>query len=146
MKNLLLLAGGAVVVIHAAAWAVPGASDAQILRTGTAAGVPDVRTFRAATPQTTAAERFRASGALQLIDELVARQMRQDRTPGVALAITSREGTLMVSTYGFADLRARVPLTPAHLFEIGSISKSFTALALLQQREAGRFDPESPIT
>jgi D-alanyl-D-alanine carboxypeptidase len=96
-------------------------------------------------PQETQAERFRSSGALQLVDEFVARQMRQDRTPGVALAITSRDALMMVSTYGFADVRARVPLTPSHLFEIGSISKSFTAVALLQQRDAGRFDPAAPI-
>ena len=96
-------------------------------------------------PQGTPAERFRSSGALQLVDEFVARQMRQDRTPGVALAITTRDAPLMVSTYGFADVRARVPLTPAHLFEIGSISTSFTAVALLQQRDAGRFDPAAPI-
>ena len=93
-----------------------------------------------------AAERFRASGALPLIDSYVAHRMQQDRTPGLALAITSRDGLLMVSTYGFADLRARTALTPSHLFEIGSISKSFTALALLQQAEAGRFDPRVPIT
>ena len=97
-------------------------------------------------PQATPAERFRTSGALQLVDEFVARQMRQDRTPGVALAITARDAPMMVSTYGFADVRARVALTPSHLFEIGSISKSFTAVALLQQRDAGRFDPAAPIT
>jgi D-alanyl-D-alanine carboxypeptidase len=90
--------------------------------------------------------RFKASGALQLVDEFVAREMRADRTPGTAVAIVSREANLMVSTYGFADLRARVPLTPGHVFEIGSISKSFTALALLQQRDARRFDPRAPIS
>jgi D-alanyl-D-alanine carboxypeptidase len=146
MKNLLLLAGGAVLAILAGAGTVSRASESTILRTGTVVVSPYASILQGATPQATAADRFRASGALQLVDEFVARQMRQDRTPGVALAITSREGTLMVSTYGFADLRARVALTPAHLFEIGSISKSFTAIALLQQREAGRFDPQAPIT
>src|SRR5262249_20324791 len=95
-------------------------------------------------PQATPAQRFRSSGALQLVDECAARQMRQDRTPGAAVAITSRDAPMMVSTYGFADVRGRVPLTPSHLFEIGSISKSFTAVALLQQRDAGRFDPAAP--
>jgi D-alanyl-D-alanine carboxypeptidase len=89
--------------------------------------------------------RWQASGAPQRLDQFVAQRMRQDRTPGLALAITSRDSTLAISTYGFADLRARVPLTPDHLFEIGSVSKSFTALALLQQRDAGRFDPQAPI-
>jgi D-alanyl-D-alanine carboxypeptidase len=92
-----------------------------------------------------AAERFRASGALQLLDKFVAQQMQEDRTPGIALAVTSRDGLLMTSAYGFADLRAKVPLTPAHLFEIGSISTAFTAIALLQQRDGGRFNPDANI-
>ena len=100
---------------------------------------------QASQPQT-AADRFRGAGALQLVDAYVAREMQRHRTPGLAIAITARDGLIAASTYGFADVRARVPLTPAHLFEIGSISKSFTAVALLQQRDAGRFDPQQPIT
>lgn len=100
----------------------------------------------AQTPAPQPASRWQASGAAQRLDQFVAQRMRQDRTPGLAIAITSRDATLAVSTYGFADLRARVPLTPDHLFEIGSVSKSFTAIALLQQRDAGRFDPQAPIT
>jgi CubicO group peptidase (beta-lactamase class C family) len=124
----------------------PGMPGVRFLPTGAEGASGNVRVEGIRAGQQTAADRFRASGALQLVDELVARQMRQDRTPGLALAVTARDGAMMVSTYGFADLRARVPLTPAHLFEIGSISKSFTAIALLQQRDAGRFDPRAPIT
>jgi CubicO group peptidase (beta-lactamase class C family) len=99
-----------------------------------------------AQPSAQPASPWQTSGAAQRLDEFVTLRMRLDRTPGLALAITSRDATLTVSTYGFADLRARVPLTPDHLFEIGSVSKSFTAIALLQQRDAGRFDPQAPIT
>ena len=77
----------------------------------------------APSPQGTPAERFRSSGALQLLDEFVARQMRQDRTPGVALAITSRDAPLMVSTYGFADVRGRVPLTPERVLAMIDASR-----------------------
>ena len=83
--------------------------------------------------------------AFDRLDRFVAQQMREDHIPGLALALTDRQGTLRVQTYGYADLEARTPLKPDRLLEIGSISKSFTAIALLQEREKGRFDPQAPI-
>ena len=84
--------------------------------------------------------------AFERIDHFVVQHMSENATPGLALAVTSRDGLLHVATYGFADLKARRPLTPDTLFEIGSISKSFTAIALLQLREEGKFDPQAPVT
>lgn len=83
--------------------------------------------------------------AFARLDRFAEKQMRQDGIPGMAVALTDRQGLLRVETYGFADLRARTRLRPEHLFEIGSISKSFTAIALLQDMEKGRFDPQAPI-
>lgn len=80
------------------------------------------------------------------IDRVVAQQMEQDRTPGVALALTDREKLLRVATYGLADLAGGRPVTPQTLFEIGSIGKSFTSLALLQLHEAGQVDLHAPFS
>lgn len=63
----------------------------------------------------------------------------------MALALVDRRGVLTVRTYGYADLERRQPVLPGTRFQIGSISKSFTALALLKLREAGRFDPRRPV-
>ena len=43
-------------------------------------------------------------------------------------------------------MKAGAKVQPNTLFEIGSISKSFVALALMQMREEGKFDPSQPIT
>jgi hypothetical protein len=91
-------------------------------------------------------EAARFERAYEHIDAFVRRSMEQEGTPGLALALTSRDALLRVAAYGFADAKARVPLTPETLFEIGSISKSFTALALMQLMEEGRFDPHAPVT
>ncbi len=67
-------------------------------------------------------------------------------TPGLALGFTDRDRCLGVQTFGFANLEARMAVSPEHLFQIGSISKGFTAVALLQEREAGRLDLNAPVT
>ena len=67
-------------------------------------------------------------------------------TPGLALALTDRERVLGVMVDGFASVEAHRPVAPSHRFQIGSISKGFTAIALLQQREAGRLDLDAPVT
>ena len=91
-------------------------------------------------------EAGRFARAYECIDTFIAQQMKESGTPGVALAITSREGLLRVQTYGLADIKTRQPVTPDTLFEIGSISKSFTAICLLQLREAGKIDFQQPVT
>jgi CubicO group peptidase (beta-lactamase class C family) len=84
--------------------------------------------------------------AFGYIDRLVKLRMDQAKLPGWAIAVTDREKLLWVSTYGFADVKARVPITAQSLFEIGSFGKSFTCLALLQLREEGILDLHAPVS
>src|SRR5262245_17910722 len=79
------------------------------------------------------------------VAEFATARMREGGTPGMALAITSRDRLLHVGAFGFANLPAQRPVTRDTLFEIGSISKSFTSIALLQLRDEHRFDPQAPI-
>jgi len=57
--------------------------------------------------------------------------MRYYGTPGLSLGITDRNRTLRVSTYGYANIGSKQQVSKRTLFEIGSISKSFTNIALL---------------
>lgn len=58
--------------------------------------------------------------------------------PGLTLGIASPSGFSTVINSGFANAEARTPITPATLFQIGSISKSFVAALLHQDAAAGR--------
>ncbi len=84
--------------------------------------------------------------AFRLIDQFAAQMMQQAGTPGLALALVDRAGVMTVRTYGYADLERKIPVTPSTRFEIGSISKSFTVISLLQLAEDGKFDPRAPVT
>jgi D-alanyl-D-alanine carboxypeptidase len=84
--------------------------------------------------------------AFEKLDAFVTKKMHLASTPGAVLALTDRETTLYIKAYGVADLETRTPVTPGHLFEIGSIGKSFTAIMLLQAREEGLIDLHAPVT
>src|SRR6266540_4141048 len=80
------------------------------------------------------------------VRRFVERHLSTLQAPGIAIGLTSRDGSLGVITVGHANLPARQPVRPAHRFQIGSISKSFTAIAVLQEHEVGRLDLHAPVT
>ncbi|MGB7137736.1 MAG: serine hydrolase domain-containing protein [Acidobacteriaceae bacterium] len=65
--------------------------------------------------------------------------------PGLTLGCSGTSSTRRVACYGYADLERRLPVTPDHLFQIGSITKSFVALVILQLHEEGKLDLDKPI-
>lgn len=87
----------------------------------------------------------RKGGAFARLDAYVGRHMREVGTPGMTLALADRDGAVRVSTYGLADTKTAAPVKPETLFEVGSISKSFAAVALLQMFDEGRVDLHRPV-
>jgi CubicO group peptidase (beta-lactamase class C family) len=79
------------------------------------------------------------------LDEFIVRHMRETGAPGMTLALANRDGLIRASTYGYADTKAGLKVVPETMFEIGSISKSFVALRLLQLRDEGKLDLNKPI-
>jgi CubicO group peptidase (beta-lactamase class C family) len=63
--------------------------------------------------------------------------------PGLALAITQGDRVLYVKGYGAAGNGE--PVTPQTRFFIASLSKSFTAMAVMQLVEAGKIDLDAPV-
>ncbi len=80
------------------------------------------------------------SAALAAIAAYAPAAMRNQGTPGLAVAITDRTRTLRIIALGDANVDARTPVTTRTRFPIGSITKSMTALALLEQHDAGQID------
>jgi CubicO group peptidase (beta-lactamase class C family) len=80
------------------------------------------------------------------IDEFAARWIDENQIPGLAIAITDRDKLLRISTFGLADVAGRVPVTPDTLFEIGSLGKPFTSIAMLQLRDEGKLDLNAPVS
>ena len=65
--------------------------------------------------------------------------------PGLAVAITDRQRTLYAAGIGYADVAARRPVLLDTTFQIGSIAKSMTALAVMQLVASRRLDLNAPV-
>ena len=79
-----------------------------------------------------------ATPTLAAYDELMTRFMREHRPPGAALAVSYHGRLVYACGFGHADLERREPVRPASLFRIASISKPFTATAVLHLVEQGQ--------
>ncbi|MGQ0736322.1 MAG: serine hydrolase domain-containing protein [Acidobacteriota bacterium] len=86
------------------------------------------------TPQTL--EEFQTAAA-RVLDETV--------VPGAGLALVRRDGIEWTGGIGLADRERRTPVTADTHFSVGSISKSFVALALVQLYEEGEIDLDATI-
>jgi CubicO group peptidase (beta-lactamase class C family) len=79
------------------------------------------------------------------IDAYIRARMQAAHIPGLALGIVRGKEVVYIKGYGIAgpDGRSVTPQTP---FILGSTSKSFTALAVMQLVEAGKIDLDVPVT
>jgi CubicO group peptidase (beta-lactamase class C family) len=68
-----------------------------------------------------------------------------DQIPGLSAAIVHDQDVLWVGGFGYADLERKTPADPDTLYSICSISKLFTSIAVMQQRDAGRLRLDDPV-
>lgn len=78
------------------------------------------------------------------VDAYVTEQMNNLGIPGMALGIVQGGEIVHLQGFGVADASGR-KVTPQTPFHIGSLSKSFTALAIMQLVEAGKIDLDAPV-
>ncbi len=78
------------------------------------------------------------------INAYIEEVMAADRIPGLALAIVHDDRVVYTRGYGTTGIDD-TPVTPNTAFQLGSMSKSFTALAIMQLVEAGRIDLDATV-
>jgi CubicO group peptidase (beta-lactamase class C family) len=66
-------------------------------------------------------------------------------TPGCAVGVAENGSPLLAKGYGEADLEHDVPITADTIFEAGSVSKQFTAAAILLLAREGKLSVEDPV-
>lgn len=87
----------------------------------------------------------RLRAAIDLIDAWVDAEQSYRDIPGISLALVHDQDVVFDRGYGYANPQAEVPMSSATLFSICSISKLFTAIAIMQLRDAGKLQLHDPI-
>src|SRR5438270_4800517 len=92
-----------------------------------------------------AAQKPTIDDALGQIERYAGQALQEQGAPGMSVAITDRKHTLRILTLGYANLDAKMQVTPSTRFPIGSITKGMNALGLMELRDEGRFNPMRPV-
>lgn len=79
-------------------------------------------------------------------DEFVREQMAQHGISGLALRVISKGAEVKRSSYGIANVELNVPVSTNTVFEIGSLTKQFTAACILLLQQDGKLSVDDPIS
>ncbi|MDQ1354179.1 MAG: hypothetical protein QG657_4488 [Acidobacteriota bacterium] len=80
------------------------------------------------------------------IEKKVVELMEKGDIPGLSLVIINGDKPVYMKGFGYADLEKKISVTEDTLFEIGSTTKAFTALAALQLEKEGLINLDDPVS
>jgi CubicO group peptidase (beta-lactamase class C family) len=93
-----------------------------------------------------------SSGAAQTpalpnaLDRFIRAELTRQQIPGMSVAVLRGDSVVLARGYGYANVEHRVPATDSTVYEVGSVSKQFTAAAIVLLSDQGRLRLEDPIT
>jgi len=79
------------------------------------------------------------------LEKTVEAELRENKTPGAAVAVVSGDRALFVKGFGATSAEGGASVTPDTLFRMGSTTKMFTAAALLTLADSGKIKLDAPI-
>jgi CubicO group peptidase (beta-lactamase class C family) len=83
--------------------------------------------------------------ALRLLDAWADTETVEKRLPGVSMAVVHDQQLLWSRGFGYAHVESKVPTRADTMYSICSISKLFTSIAVMQQRDAGKLELDDPV-
>lgn len=86
------------------------------------------------------------SVAADEIDDYVAAQLKRQNVPGLSLAVVKNGKVIKAKGYGLANLEWNVPASPETAYQLASVSKQFTATAVMLLVERGKLQLSESIT
>lgn len=80
------------------------------------------------------------------VDALVQQALQKQRIPGLSLAVVKDGQLVLAKGYGLANVELHVPATSETVYQLQSITKSFTATGIMLLVEAGKLSLEDKIS
>ena len=81
----------------------------------------------------------------QYISWLIQKEMKKHKVTGLSIALVDDQQIVWSEGFGYADLANNVPASSETVYMVGSISKLFTATAVMQLAEQGKIDIDQPL-
>lgn len=79
------------------------------------------------------------------VDRYIRAEVVRQRIPGMSVAVLRGDSIVLARGYGYANVEHHVPATDSTVYEVGSVSKQFTAAAVVMLSEQGRLSLDDPI-
>ena len=79
------------------------------------------------------------------LESFILDKISETRLPGLSIAIIEDSNIVYSRAFGYRDIKSGLPSTPNTLYGIGSVTKSFTALAVMQLVEKELLDVDDPV-
>ena len=93
---------------------------------------------------TDAARMEKIKAVMPVIDSIYRKHAEDNHFPGIAFGIVVDGKLIYSGNHGFTDIEKKIPVTSSSLFRIASMSKSFTAMAILKLRDEGKLNLDDP--
>ncbi len=97
-----------------------------------------------AAPRTDPPKKYAA--AVHALEQFIAREVADKHLPALSIALVDDQRIVWARGFGFADPAAKVPATADTVYRVGSVSKLFTDIAVMQLVEQGKLDLDVPVT
>jgi CubicO group peptidase (beta-lactamase class C family) len=81
----------------------------------------------------------------QTLDDFILEKMKADHIPGLTAGIVKKDKLVWSGAFGWADVENKKPMTEETIQNIGSISKTITATAVMQLWEKGKFKLDDDV-
>ena len=88
----------------------------------------------------------RYAPAIARIEKLIAHEMKDKGLPAVSIALVDDQRIVWSKGFGYADPAKKLPATADTVYRVGSVSKLFTDIAVMQLVERGEVDLDAPVT
>jgi CubicO group peptidase (beta-lactamase class C family) len=79
------------------------------------------------------------------VDDFISAEMRQQRIPGMSIAVIKDGVVVKAAGYGYADVARKIPSTPDTVYKIGSLTKQFIAAGVMLLVQQGRITLDSSV-
>ncbi len=80
------------------------------------------------------------------VDRFIRAELARQHIPGMSVAILRADHILLARGYGLANVKQRAPATDSTVYSVGSLTKPFTAAAIVLLSQRGKLKLDDPIT